>query len=80
MDNPIEPSYLKKQQSDKAAKERSMWTLSYRLKGLSAGFFLAAVYCYIYESGYPPKFLIAGALLGYFVGWVIGSFFYKGES
>lgn len=77
---PIEPSYLKKQLKDKEDSARSMWTLSYRLKGLAAGFFLSAVYCYAYVGTYPAKFLIAGAILGYFFGWVVGSFFYKQKS
>lgn len=78
--NPIEPGYIKNKEQSKKDKERSLWTLSYRLKGLAAGFFLAAVYSYIYEDGYPPKILVAGAILGYFLGWVIGRWFYTEKS
>lgn len=60
--------------------QKSMWTLSYRLKGLAFGLIAMAVYCYIYVGYYPAKYFIAAGILGYFLGWVAGSFFYTNKT
>jgi len=65
------PLYQKPNDQDK-----SMWTLSYRLKGIAFGLMAFAAYCYIYLGYYPIKYFIAAGILGYFLGWVAGSFFY----
>jgi len=56
--------------------EKSMWTLSYRLKGMAFGLIAMVVYCYIYVGYYSAKLLIAAGILGYFLGWVVGNFSY----
>ncbi|MBU1202441.1 hypothetical protein KKH39_00090 [Patescibacteria group bacterium] len=75
MDN-FKPDYIKKQEQSKVDKERSMWVLSYNLKGMAAGIFAIALFCYVYIGDYPAKYLIGGGLLGYFVGGLLGKFFY----
>ena len=56
---------------------RSMWTLSWRLKGLSLGMALAALYCYFYLQIWDKWLLLAGMVGGYFLGWIAGLFSYR---
>ena len=56
--------------------DRSMWTLSYRLKGVALGLIAVFVFCYFQVGDYPIKYIIGGGILGYFLGWMAGSFFY----
>ncbi|MCD4760786.1 hypothetical protein K8R42_02725 [bacterium] len=76
MDDRIKPAYVKDQEKAKAEAEKSMWTLSWRLKGLALGVFVILAYCYPYVGEYPAKIIIGGGILGYFLGWVFGGFFY----
>lgn len=64
-----------KQQNNK--NSRSMWTLYYRLHGLTIALAIAAAYCYFYLQTWNVKLLIASIIFGYFVGWAIGSWTYK---
>ena len=57
-------------------KDKSMWTLSYRLKGAALGIIAIFIFCYLKVGYYPAKYIVAGGILGYFFGWVAGSFFY----
>ncbi len=54
-----------------------MWTLYYRLHGLTIALAIAAAYCYFYLQTWNVKLLIASIIFGYFVGWAIGSWTYK---
>lgn len=71
MDNYIKP------QSDKNKPSSSMWTLSYRLHGITIALGLAVIYCYFYLHYWHKPLLIASVIFGYFVGWVIGKFTYR---
>ncbi len=56
---------------------RSMWTLSYRLKGLSFAFLGAIIFSQFYLGYYSKFLLITTALAGYLAGWLWGSFTYQ---
>jgi hypothetical protein len=56
---------------------RSMWTLSYRLKGLTICLALAAIYCYFFLHYWHKSLLIAAIIFGYFLGWAVGNFTYR---
>ncbi len=58
----------------------SNWTLSYRLKGLSIGLGLSALYCYFYLHEWSKVILIASTILGYTLGLVVGRFSYTKKS
>jgi hypothetical protein len=55
----------------------SMWTLSYRLQGLTLGLIAALVYCYFYLGFWHKYLIIAAGIAGYFLGWVAGKFTYR---
>ena len=59
---------------------RSMWTLSYRLRGLALGLVLAALYCYFYLEYWHKYLIIAASIMGYFLGWLVGRFTYLSGS
>lgn len=75
MDN-FQPEYVKKQAKVKEEAAKSSWTLSYRIKGMTAGALVMFLYINFYLGQNNPKMIIAGGILGYFLGWMIGSFFY----
>lgn len=75
MDN-FEPQYVKNQKKAQEEAAKSSWTLSYRIKGMTAGALLMFLYINFYKGESNPKMIIAGGILGYFLGWVVGSFFY----
>lgn len=54
----------------------SMWTLSYRLKGMTLGLIVALGYCYFYLDYWSYKIIILAGILGYMLGWIVGRFFY----
>ena len=56
---------------------RSMWTLSYRLHGVTIALAIAAAFCYFYLHSWHYQLLIASLIFGYFVGWAIGNWTYK---
>lgn len=56
---------------------RSMWTLSWRIKGLSFGFLAGVAYCYFYLLEWNKWYLLAGLVAGWFLGWIIGLFTYR---
>ena len=60
--------------------EQKSWTLSYRLKGLALGLIAVGVYNYLFWPEWEIKFLIAGGVLGYFLGWIAGYFTYSKKS
>jgi hypothetical protein len=60
--------------------EQRSWTLSYRLKGMAIGLIGVGIYSYLYRPELEAKFLIAGGVLGYFLGWVTGYFTYSKKS
>ena len=75
MDN-FEPKYVKNQAKAQEEAAKSSWTLSYRIKGMTAGALLIFLYTSFYLNESNPKMIVAGGVLGYFLGWLIGSFFY----
>ena len=70
------PNYNKQQSKAREEGRKSMWTLSYRIKGMTLGTVLMFGYGYFYLDKVDAKMVIAGGILGYFLGWVVGSFFY----
>ncbi len=52
------------------------WTLSYRLKGLTFALAVAGIYNYFYLPDWNYQLLIASMILGYFLGWLAGRFYY----
>lgn len=52
------------------------WTLSYRLKGLAIGLIAAGIFCYTYLHYWEKWLLLGAAILGYFLGWLVGHFTY----
>ena len=56
---------------------RSLWTLSWRIKGLSFGLLAAAVFCYFYLQNWDKWILLLGLAAGYFLGWLVGLFTYQ---
>ena len=56
---------------------RSLWTLSYRLQGLTICLALAAAFCYFYLGAWNKYLLIGAAVVGYLIGWLIGGFTYR---
>ncbi|MFA6307754.1 MAG: hypothetical protein WCS88_00990 [Patescibacteria group bacterium] len=75
MDN-FESKYQKNQAKLQADMAKSSWTLSYRIKGMTAGALVMLLYINFYLGQNNPKMIIAGGILGYFLGWLAGSFFY----
>lgn len=75
MDN-FESQYVKNQNKAKEEAAKSSWTLSYRLKGLTAGVLIMFIYINFYRGENNPKMIVAGGILGYFLGWMVGRFFY----
>jgi len=73
MNQPIIPP-----QSDrnKEAVKRSMWTLSYRLQGMTIGLIVSAIYCYVFLHAWSKTLIIASGILGYALGWAVGYFMY----
>lgn len=70
---------LPTQKSNERAKEdaaKSSWTLSYRIKGLTAGLIAAFAYNNFYPGEYDVQIIIGFSILGIFLGWLVGSFFY----
>lgn len=61
----------------KPKRSRSMWSLYYRLHGLTIALAAVAAFCYFYLHYWHTQLLIAGAIFGYFLGWVVGSWTYK---
>ena len=55
----------------------SMFTLSFRIKGMALGLALAIVYCIFFLHDWSVKYLLAGPILGYILGWLAGRFFYR---
>jgi len=72
----FESKYAKNQARAKEEADKSNATLSYRIKGLTGGTLIMFIYTYFYVGESSPKMLIAGGVLGYFLGWVAGNFFY----
>ncbi|MCB9802402.1 hypothetical protein H6761_00075 [Candidatus Nomurabacteria bacterium] len=58
---------------------RSMWTLSWRIKGLTLGLLLGFAYCYFYLLEWNKWYILAGAVAGWFLGWLVGLFTYHQE-
>lgn len=75
MDN-FESQYVKKQKKMQEEIAKSSWTLSYRIKGMTAGVIIMILYINFYLGETNVKMVIAGGVLGYFAGWLLGSFFY----
>ena len=55
----------------------SMFTLSYRIKGMSIGLAAAILYRYFFLHAWSAKYLVAGPLLGLLIGALVGRFFYR---
>ena len=72
----FESKYVKNQAKAKDEADKSAATLSYRIKGLTVGALLMFFYINFYLGKSDPKMIIAGGVFGYFVGWVVGNFFY----
>lgn len=75
MDN-YQPKYIKDQAKLKEEAEKSSWTLSYRIKGMTAGALIMFLYINFYLNQSNPKMIVFGGVMGYFFGWLIGNFFY----
>lgn len=58
---------------------RSMWTLSWRIKGLTFGLLAAVAACYFYFHILDKWILFTGLVAGYFIGWLVGLFTYQAE-
>lgn len=72
----FESKYAKTQAKAKDDAAKSSWTMSYRIKGMAAGAVIMFLYINVYLGETNPKMIVAGGVLGYFFGWLIGSFFY----
>ncbi|PIR07143.1 MAG: hypothetical protein COV55_01790 [Candidatus Komeilibacteria bacterium CG11_big_fil_rev_8_21_14_0_20_36_20] len=70
---PIIPQQPKNYKKD---SQRNNWTLSYRIKGLTIGLLGAIFYCYFYAHDWSKLAIISAGVVGYFLGWVVGIFFY----
>ncbi len=55
----------------------SFFTLSYRIKGAVIGLLVAFFYCNFYRHDFSEKYILAGAVGGWCIGWVVGRFFYS---
>lgn len=75
-DKKVPPSPEKKTGPSREYKI-SMWTLSYRIRGMSIGLAVALLYCYFFLHDWSAKYLIAGPLVGFLVGALVGRFFYR---
>ena len=75
MDN-YKPKQIKSQEQIQDDVAKSNWTLSYKIKGLTGGALAMFLYTDFHLHQSDPKMIIAGGILGYFLGWVVGSFFY----
>lgn len=71
---PLRPRPTEKANPD---NQVSNWTLSYRLKGMTMALALAGFYNYFYLPAWDFKLLIASLILGYFLGWLVGRFYYS---
>jgi hypothetical protein len=54
----------------------SFFTLPYRIKGAAIGLVLAIFYCNVYLNDLSEKYLLAGVVAGWCIGWMVGRFFY----
>ena len=72
----FESKYAKTQAKAKEDAAKSSWTLSYRIKGMTAGALLMYIYINLHLGESNPKMIVGGGVLGYFLGWLAGSFFY----
>ncbi|RJQ34167.1 hypothetical protein C4566_02495 [Candidatus Parcubacteria bacterium] len=61
-------------------RKKSSWLLNYSLKGMAFGLAVSLGYFHFYTDYYSVKIIISSAVLGYFVGWAIGSFMYRDRS
>lgn len=52
------------------------FTLSYRIKGAMLGLALAIAYCNFYLHRWSEIYLLGGLVAGWFLGWLVGRFFY----
>lgn len=59
------------------ASKISNWTLTYRIRGMALGIALAWAYCYFVLGDFPVKYLIAGPIVGWLLGHLVGRFFYR---
>jgi hypothetical protein len=75
MDN-YQPKYVKDQAKLQEQIAKNSQTLSYRIKGMAAGAGVMFFYTYLYQNESKPYMIVAGGMLGYFFGWIIGNFFY----
>jgi len=75
MDN-YQSKYIKDQAKLKEESAKSTWTLSYRIRGMTAGALTMFLYIHFYLGQYNPKMIVAGGIIGYFFGWLAGNFFY----
>ena len=75
MDN-FESKYLKDQNKAKDEIAKSSWTMSYRIKGMTIGAALMFAYLHFHLGQDNPKMIVAGGIVGYFLGWLTGNFFY----
>ena len=72
----FESKYQKTQIKAKENLAKSSWTLSYRIKGMTAGALIMFFYINFHLGENNPKMIIGGGVLGYFLGWLAGTFFY----
>lgn len=56
--------------------KKRMFTLSYRINGLTLGLIAAGIYCYYFLGYWSIYVLIIAPVLGYFIGWFVGMFSY----
>ncbi len=68
---------IKKNPAPANKPSHSMWTLSYRLHGVTIALAISAAFCYFYLHFWHYQLLIAAVIFGYFVGWAIGHWTYK---
>ncbi|KKP92168.1 MAG: hypothetical protein UR94_C0004G0029 [Parcubacteria group bacterium GW2011_GWA2_36_10] len=56
---------------------RRMWTLSYRLKGLSFAIVAVIIFSQFYLDYYSKFLFITAGIAGYLVGWLWGTWTYQ---
>lgn len=57
----------------------SFFTLSYRIKGAAIGLVAAIFYTNFYRHDLSEKYILAGVVGGWCIGWLIGRFFYTSK-